>query len=215
MDADILINLTDTDGLYDRDPRKDAGARLLDHVSVISPKMEQAAGDIPGPLGRGGMLSKVRAAKKVMAAGVPMIIANGRKNNILTDLFSGVETGTFFEPKTRKMCGKKRWIAFSVKAKGEITVDDGAAGAVTGRGKSLLASGITAVSGDFTEGAPVVIKNSAGTVIANGLVNYSSDDIRSIMGLKSNQIEKKLGHKPYDEVIHRDNLVVPDPDTCS
>ncbi len=208
MDADILINLTDIDGLYDKDPRRDPGAERLDFVSAVSSKLEQAAGNIPGPLGSGGMLSKVKAAKKLMAAGIPMIIASGRKSNILSEIFSGEPTGTFFEPGPRKMCGKKRWIAFSLKAKGEITVDEGAAGAITGRGKSLLSSGIVAVAGEFGIGSAVTIKNNAGETIATGLVNYSAVDIRSIMGCKSNQIEKKLGYKPYDEVIHRDNLVV-------
>ena len=208
MDADILINLTDIDGLYDMDPRRDNTARRLDYVSTVSLKLEQAAGEIPGPLGRGGMLSKVKAAKKLMAAGVPMIIANGLNRNILFDLFEGIETGTFFEPKPHKMSCRKRWIAFSVKAKGEIMVDEGAAVAVTDRGKSLLSSGITAVKGDFDVGSPVTVKDRAGKVIATGLVNYSAKDIRSIMGLKSGQIENKLGYKHYDEIIHRNNLVL-------
>ncbi len=208
MDADILINLTDIDGLYDKDPRQDASARRISVVDAVSSKMEQAAGMIPGPLGRGGMLSKVKAAKKLMAAGIPMIIANGREKDILAKLFSGAEAGTFFQPKPRKMCGKKRWIAFSLKTKGEIIVDEGAAGAIIGRGKSLLSSGIVSVSGEFSVGSPVAIKTSAGETIASGLVNYSAADIRTIMGLKSSQIQKALGYKPYDEVIHRDNMVV-------
>ncbi len=208
MEADILINLTDIDGLYDKDPRNDPTAALIDAVSAVSPKLEQAAGNMPGPLGRGGMLSKVKAAKKLMTAGIPMIIANGRNNNILFDLFSGVETGTFFEPKPHKMSCKKCWIAFSVKPRGEITVDDGAANALTSRGKSLLSSGITDVSGTFTVGSPVTVKNQSGDIIATGLVNYSASDIRAIMGLKSSQIGEKLGYKPYDEVIHRNNLVL-------
>jgi len=208
MDADLLINLSDIDGLYDKDPRQAADARCLDYVTTITPKMEQAAGNIPGPLGRGGMLSKVKAAKKLMAAGIPMIIANGRRKTILSDLFNGAESGTFFQPGPHKMCCKKRWLAFSVKASGELIVDDGAAKAVSAGGKSLLPSGITVVSGEFSVGAPVTIKNSAGDIIATGLVNYSAADIRAIKGKKSNQIEKTLGHKHYDEVIHRNNLVV-------
>lgn len=208
MDADILINLTDIDGLYDKDPRHEPSAKKLDCVSSVSLKLEQAAGKIPGPLGRGGMLSKVKAAKKLMAAGVPMIIANGCDKNILFDLFSGVKTGTFFEPKPHKMSCKKRWIAFSMKTKGDLSVDEGAAEAIVGRGKSLLPSGITDVNGNFDIGASVTIKNAAGEAIATGLVNYSAADIRSIKGLKSSRIEKELGYKPYDEVIHRDNMVL-------
>ncbi|MDY6823136.1 MAG: glutamate 5-kinase [Thermodesulfobacteriota bacterium] len=208
MDADLLINLTDTDGLYDKDPRTHADAVLIESVSSISKKMEEAAGTIPGALGTGGMLSKVKAAKKVIASGVPMMIANGCRPNVLPDLFAGKADGTFFQPKPHKLPSKKRWIAFSLKPKGTLVVDDGAASALVKKGKSLLPSGISEVMGDFGMGAPVTLVNRKGEKLGIGLVNYKSADIRCILGLRSCDIAGELGHKPYDEVIHRDNMVV-------
>ncbi|MDY6903987.1 MAG: glutamate 5-kinase [Thermodesulfobacteriota bacterium] len=208
MDADLLINLTDIDGLYDKDPRVHADATLIESVSVITKKMEAAAGTIPGALGTGGMLSKVKAAKKVNASGVPMIIANGCQADVLPNLFAGKARGTFFQPKPDRLSSKKRWIAFSLKPKGTLVVDDGAARALVEKGKSLLPSGISDVVGDFGMGAPVILANQQGDKLGIGLVNYRSSDIRCILGLKSCDIAGELGNKPYDEVIHRDNMVV-------
>lgn len=209
MDADILVNLTDIDGLYNKDPRTNPDAEFIPLVSIIREEIKQAASDIPGALGTGGMLSKINAAKKVTAAGIPMIIANGSKSDTLTKLFSGKDIGTFFTPKTKKLKSRKCWIAFTLKPKGVIRIDDGAAAAIVNRGKSLLPSGIVGVEGDFSVGAPVEFRKvDDNETLGTGLVNYSADDIRKIMGLKSGQIKKCLGHKPYDHVIHRDNLVV-------
>ena len=208
MDVDILINLTDIDGLYNKDPRKNRDAELIPLVSAIKKSIEKFASDIPGALGTGGMLSKIKAAKKVTAAGIPMVIANGEREDILTMLFSGKEHGTFFVPKKEKLASRKCWIAFSLKPKGIIIIDDGAAAAILKRGKSLLPSGIVGVEGDFSVGAPVKFKKRDNKILGTGLVNYSAADIRKIMGLKSNQIKNRLGQKPYDEVIHRDNLVI-------
>lgn len=208
MDADLLINLTDIDGLYDKDPRVHTDARLIESVSAISRKMEEAASTIPGALGTGGMLSKVKAAKKVIASGVPMVIANGCRPDVLPALFAGKATGTFFKPKAHKLSSRKRWIAFSLKPKGTLVVDDGAAAAVVRKGKSLLPSGISDVVGDFGMGAPVTLVNRQGEKLGVGLVNYTASDIRCIVGLKSCDIANALGNKPYDEVIHRDNMVV-------
>ncbi len=208
MDADLLINLTDIDGLYDKDPRTNADAKLITTVSSISKKMEKAAGTIGGALGTGGMLSKIKAARKVISSGVPMVIANGSKKNILPDLFAGKPAGTFFSPKPHRLSSKKRWIAFSLKPKGVLVVDDGAASAVVRQGKSLLPSGISDVVDDFGVGAPVTLVNGKREQLAVGLVNYKSTDIRCILGLKTCDIADELGHKPYDEVIHRDNMVV-------
>jgi len=209
MDADILVNLTDINGLYDKDPRTNPDAEFIPLVSAIREDIKQAASDIPGALGTGGMLSKINAAKKVTAAGIPMIIANGTQSDTLIKLFSGKDIGTFFTPKTKKLKSRKCWIAFTLKPKGIIRIDDGAAAAIVNRGKSLLPSGIVGVEGEFSVGAPVEFRKiGANETLGTGLVNYSADDIRKIMGLKSGQIKKCLGHKPYDHVIHRDNLVV-------
>ena len=208
MDADILINLTDIDGLYDRDPRTHKDAELLAEIGTIGRDIERYAGDIPGALGTGGMRSKIKAARKVTVAGIPMIIANGKKPNVLADIFDGRPTGTFFKPKTERLSSRKCWLAFSLKPKGVIRIDAGAARALTTGGKSLLPSGIAAVSGQFNVGDPVQFAGPDGQVLGNGLVNYSAGDINKIKGLRSSDIAGCLGEKPYDEVIHRDNLVL-------
>jgi glutamate 5-kinase len=208
MDADILVNLTDIDGLYTKDPRTSPDADFIPIVSTIGEDIKKIAGDIPGALGTGGMLSKINAAKKVTAAGIPMIIANGGGPNVLKKLFSGKNVGTFFTPNKKKLKSRKCWIAFTLKPKGIIRIDDGAAEAILAKGKSLLPSGIVGIEGEFSVGAAVEFRNKDNETLGTGLVNYSSTDIRKIMGLKSNQIKNRLGHKPYDDVIHRDNLAV-------
>ncbi len=208
MDADILINLTDIDGLYNKDPRTNLDAELIPVVPTIKSDIEKYAGSIPGALGTGGMLSKITAARKVTSAGVPMVIANGGKPDVLKKLFSGKDLGTFFVSKKKKLKSRKCWIAFTLQPKGIITIDEGAARAILNRGKSLLPSGIVGVEGEFNVGAPVEFRKGAGEKLGTGLVNYSSADIRKIMGLKSNQIKDRLGYKPYDDVIHRDNLAI-------
>jgi len=208
MDAHVLVNLTDIDGLYTKDPRTFKDAELIPTVSAINKRIEQVANDIPGALGTGGMLSKIKAAKKVTAAGIPMIIARGEKPNILMRLFSGEAHGTVFEPKKKKMASRKCWIAFSSKPKGIITLDKGAVRAILKRGKSLLASGIVHVDGEFQIGASVQFKGKSNEILGAGLVNYSAKDIRKIMGLRSGMIKNRLGYKPFDEVIHRDNLAI-------
>lgn len=208
MDADILVNLTDIEGLYTKDPRTNPDAELIPLISTIRRDVEKFASDIPGALGTGGMLSKVKAARKVTTAGVPMVIAKGEKSDILIKLFSGEEHGTFFVPKKEKLASRKCWIAFTLKPKGIIKIDEGAAGAILNRGKSLLPSGIVSVEGEFSVGAPVEFKKTDNEKLGIGLVNYSADDIRKIKGLKSTKIKDLLGYKPYDEVIHRDNLAI-------
>ncbi|MFH2219753.1 MAG: glutamate 5-kinase [Pseudomonadota bacterium] len=211
MDADILISLTDIDGLYTRDPRAHTDAELIPVVARIGGDIEKIAGNIPGALGTGGMLSKIEAARKVTSAGIPMVISRGEKADILIKLFEGKDLGTFFVPKTKKIKSRKCWIAFTLKPKGAIFVDAGAASAILNGGKSLLPSGILRVEGDFGVGAPVDCRRSDSELLGRGLVNYSAADIRKIMGLRSSKIKERLGHKPYDEVIHRDNLVI----TCA
>ncbi len=210
MDADILINLTDIDGLYTKDPRTNADAELIPLVTTIKKGIKIFASDIPGPLGTGGMISKIDAARKVTSAGVPMVIARGDKSDTLLMLFSGKELGTFFVPKEKKLKSRKCWIAFSLQPKGAIIIDDGAARAILKKGKSLLPSGILGVEGEFSVGAPVEFRKNDNERLGAGLVNYNSTDIRKIMGLKSTQIKKCLGYKPYDCVIHRDNLAITD-----
>lgn len=207
MDADILINLTDIDGLFTSDPRRDPEAQLLSEITAITRDIQKIAGEIPGALGTGGMRTKIKAAGKVGAAGVPMIIAKGSRPNVLLDLFNGERLGTFFVPCNEKLANRKRWIAFSLKPKGCLIIDDGAANAIIHNGKSLLPIGIIGLEGEFGVGAPVEFKSRSDS-IGMGLVNYGSSDIRKIMGLQTSRIAEKLGEKPYDEVIHRDNLAI-------
>lgn len=208
MDAHVLINLTDIDGLFDCDPRKYAEAKLLPVVFSIGKDIITIAGDIPGTLGTGGMLTKVQAARKVTAAGIPMVIANGETPDVLLRLFKGESLGTFFVPRKEKLASRKCWIAFTLKPKGVLRIDHGAAEAILKSGKSLLASGIIEVEGEFGVGASVCLATDGQEPFGTGLVNYNSPEIRKIMGLKSNRIKDVLGNKPYDEVIHRDNLVI-------
>lgn len=208
MDADFLINLTDIDGLFTKDPRIHADAKLLMKVSTFEKAIYAYASDIAGPLGTGGMLSKVKAARKVTAAGLPMIITKGDKPDVLLKLFAGEQHGTYFVPKRKKLASRKCWIAYTLKPKGRIIIDNGAAKAIVKNGKSLLPSGIVEVEGDFGVGAAVTFENQQEQTLGIGLVNYNANEVRTIMGFKSYQISNLLGAKPFDEVIHRDNLVV-------
>lgn len=208
LEADALINLTDIDGLFDKDPRVHGDARLIPVVENIGRRVEQMAGGIPGALGTGGMSTKIKAARKVTMAGIPMVIARGDAPNILKKVLEGESLGTLFVPKTHRLPSRKCWIAFNLKPQGTLRIDAGAARAVLRDGKSLLPSGIVEVRGDFQVGASVEVTTGNGHVIGVGLVNYNSWDIRKIKGLKTAQIEAFLGQKTYDEVIHRDNLAI-------
>jgi glutamate 5-kinase len=208
MDADALINLTDIGGLFTKDPRSEPDAVLIPEVTTIGKRIESYAGGIAGALGTGGMQSKIRAAKKLTAAGVPMVIAQGDKTDILLRLTRGERHGTYFVPNTRKLNRRKCWIAYTLKPRGALNLDEGAAQAIVKKGKSLLPSGIVAVEGNFSHGAAVVFKDRSGRELGVGLINYSAAETRAIMGLQTSQIAGRLGAKPYDEVVHRNNLVI-------
>jgi glutamate 5-kinase len=208
IEADLFINLTSIDGLYDCNPTVSKKARLIPVVSEFSDEIEAAATDETSSAGTGGMKSKVQAAKKVTAIGIPCIIAPGKNKKVLTDILAGKEIGTLFLPMADRLNSKKYWIAFTLHPRGKLIIDDGAKKALLEKGKSLLPSGVTDVEGDFDLGDPVSCVDSEGTILAKGLVNYNSSEIRKIKGLKTSQISQTLGHKDYDEIIHRDNLVV-------
>ena len=209
-ESHLLINLTDIDGLFDKDPRIHKDAHLIKVVDKMNKEVMRYAGSIPGFLGTGGMASKVKAARKTTLQGIPVIIANGRKQDVLGDIFRGKEIGTLFMPQDLILRGRKHWIAFTKSPKGELIIDRGAGDALKNRGKSLLPSGIKAVRGSFSLGDLVVLKDEDNQEIAVGMVNYPSYDIEKVMGFKSAEIESKLGYKYDDEIIHRDNLVVTD-----
>ena len=210
MDADFLFILTDIEGLYDKDPRLFPDARLISKVGSFKKEIEEYAGHIPGTLGTGGMLSKIKAAKKVTSAGIPMIVAKGSIQNILLRLFKGENQGTYFVPKNKRLASRKCWIAHTLAPKGSLVIDDGAVRAVRENGKSLLPIGVVRVEGEFEQGSPVAFKTVKNEIIGIGLVNYRSSDVELIKGLKTFQIEACLGSKHYDEIIHRNNMVLKD-----
>ncbi len=208
IEAHLVINLTSTPGLFDRNPSEFPDAQLIPLVREITKDLEAAASEEGTSSGTGGMKSKVMAAKKVTAFGIPYIIAPGKDRDVLLDLFEGKELGTLFLPMREHLSSRKYWIAFTLRSRGVLHLDAGARTAILEEGKSLLPSGIVSVEGDFAVGDPVTCVDREGTPLAKGLVNYSAPDIRKIMGLKTSRIEQVLGHKDYDEIIHRDNLAV-------
>lgn len=208
--ADMFIILTDVDGLYTASPQEDPSAKPVYTVARIDDEVEKMAGFTRSAMGTGGMQSKIRAAKMVSACGGSSFIGSGNKSNILQDLFSGNMVGTFFLPSTDKIRSRKHWIAYVLRPKGYLLLDDGACKAVVERGKSLLPSGILEVNGHFGVGSPVQCRNRENEVIAAGLTNYKSEDIEKIKGCRSNEIKNILGFSDSDEIIHRDNLVLLD-----
>lgn len=208
IETDLVINLTSTDGLYDSNPSVCTEAKLVSLVSACTDEIEQMATDATSSVGSGGMKSKVKAARRVTACGIPYIIAPGKEKNVLAAIFAGHEKGTLFLPMRRQLKSRKSWIAFTLRPRGRLLLDAGARKAILEDGKSLLPSGIIGVEGNFEAGDAVTCIDRLGTPLANGLVNYSAAEIRRIQGLQTSEIEETLGYKDYDEVIHRDNLAV-------
>jgi glutamate 5-kinase len=205
VDADLLILLSDVDGLYTGNPKTDPQAKRLDVVEGITPEIEALVFKPEAGLGSGGMASKIRAAKVVTSVGGTLVLTDGKHGSV-AKILRGEVDGTVFKPNGSRMDHRKRWIAFSTKEAGVVEVDGGAAKALLERGKSLLPAGIVGCHGDFEEGDPVVVRHN-GKQIAKGLSNYSAEQIRRIMGRKSAEVMTLLGEKYFDEVIHRDNLV--------
>ncbi|MFP5213993.1 MAG: glutamate 5-kinase [Acidobacteriota bacterium] len=208
--AELVVNLTDQAGLYDCDPRANEEARLISTVNRIDSKLLACATPVAGAVGTGGMLSKINAAKKCFASGIPMVIAPGRERDVLLRLFEGEDLGTLFIPKKRIYHGRKLWLANLPKPSGDVTLDTGAVTALRERGKSLLPIGIKGVRGNFGVGSPVRCLDESGTVIGVGLSNYRSGEIERIMGHHTEEIESLIGYKYSDEVIHRNNFVLAD-----
>lgn len=208
IDVDLLINLSDIDGLYTANPHTDSGAELITFVPDINGEIENLATSTCGSLGTGGMKAKLQAAKIAVCSGVAMVIANGQTTGIIHNILSGEKVGTLFLPKEKPMHSRKRWIAFGLTVQGTLCVDSGAKKAVVRDGKSLLPSGILKVEGCFERGETVCIADEDGIVFARGLINYPSRDLIKIKGLRSYEILEVLGEKGVSEVIHRDNLVI-------
>ncbi len=207
IDADLLVLLSDIDGLYTGDPRRDPDARRIERVDAVTPEMEARAG-AGGPLGTGGMVTKLQAAQKAMAAGIPMVIADGRHPPVLRAVLRGEPVGTFFAPRTDRLAARKRWIAFALPVQGTIEVDAGARRALVERGKSLLPSGVVKVVGEFAAGDAVGVRDDAGREFARGIVSCDARELELVRGAKTAEIERLLGYRVTDEVIHRDNLVI-------
>ena len=204
VDANLLVLLTDCDGLYTEDPRSHPQARLIPEVRSGT---ESARIGRAGPNGTGGMASKVRAARQAAEGGALAIVANGTKPGTLAAIMAGEAVGTRFIPEDKPLAKRRQWLAFASRPKGRIIVDAGAREALTDKSRSLLASGVKAITGAFEPGDVVGLFEGEAE-FARGLVNVSSRDLEKIKGMKTSQIEGVLGHKPADEVVHRDNLAL-------
>jgi len=208
IDADRLLILTDTAGLYTADPHRDPNARLISEVRRIDSEIERLAADTPSRLGTGGMITKIEAAKLATASGVMVVIADGREPDIILRLASGEAIGTRFLPITNKLESRKRWMLSGLSTKGQLVVDSGAALALKKQKRSLLAAGIKSIDGQFQRGDIVNIYDPEGSRIGCGITNYSSADIAAIKGAHSKKIASLLGYDYGSEVVHRNNLIV-------
>lgn len=208
IEAERLIILSDVEGLYTEDPRRNSKAKLIEYVEEVTHEIEAKAGGAGSAVGTGGMCSKIIAAKRAVSNGIMVHIISGRKDGLLTSLMKGMCCGTTFKPKGEKLSSRKGWIAYGSRSKGSLVIDEGAVKAVVQGGKSLLPSGIISVEGDFDTGDAVYCLDPKRNRVAKGLINYSSAEIGRIRGKRTSEIEKILGYKYSDEAIHRDNLVL-------
>jgi glutamate 5-kinase len=205
--AQLLILLSDVDGLYSGDPA-DPASRIIPTITQLDERITALVCDQRTGLSKGGMASKLAAARIATAAGENVIIAGGHRSGVLRAIFSGQLVGTLLLAQGQAIAARKRWIGYTVQPRGKLTLDEGACRAISQHGRSLLAIGVTDVSGSFQKGDVVAVVDPQGCEVARGLTNYSADEIRRIQGLRTDQIGPVLGHRPYDEVIHRDNMVL-------
>ena len=208
VDADLLIILSDIEGVFTANPQNDPTAQLIEEITDITPEIEELAGGAGSKLGTGGMYTKIQAAKIAVNAGVTMVIASGALEGVVRNILSGEKIGTIFPAKEQHLQVRKSWLAFGAMIKGELVVDEGCEKALITEGSSLLSVGIVEVKGTFDQGNSVRILSKQGREIARGLANYNSEEIKKICGKNTNNISKILGSKLYDEVIHRDNMVI-------
>lgn len=208
VEADALIILTDQAGLFDRDPRKHADAQLLREARATDESLDEMVGGSAGGLGRGGMLTKLRAARLAARSGAGTVIAFGREPQVLERIASAERLGTLLLPEQEAQAARKQWLAGHLQLRGSLCLDAGAVKVLRESGRSLLPVGVVAVDGDFERGEAVACVDKVGREIARGLVNYSASDARRIMGRPSRELEAILGHVDEPEMIHRDNLVL-------
>jgi glutamate 5-kinase len=207
VEADLLVILTDQQGMYDSDPRTNTNAQLLGEIAADDQSLDKMAGD-GGALGRGGMITKVRAARVAARSGADTVIVGGRIENVLLRVADGEDVGTFLWAAQQPQAARKLWISGQLQTRGTLVLDDGAVRVLREQGKSLLPVGVKDVKGHFTRGDMVVCVDPQGSEVARGLINYSADEARKIAGKPSARIIELLGYKDDDELIHRDNLVL-------
>ncbi len=208
IEADALVILTDQAGLFTADPRKDPSATLVQHAQAGDPLLEKMAGGAGSAISRGGMLTKILAARRAARSGAHTIIASGREHDVLLRLANGEQIGTHLQAAAAPLSARKTWLADHLQVRGHLIIDTGASHALQHEGKSLLPIGVKEVHGEFTRGAVVSCLNTAREPVARGLINYSSTDARKIAGHPSHEITAILGFVDEPELIHRDNLVL-------
>lgn len=209
VDADLVIILSDVDGLYTANPQTHPDAVIVPEVAEITPEIEASAGGVGSARGTGGMATKIQAAKAATSSGIHLVIASGTEKNAITRVLQGEELGTLFVSRENRLQFRKRWLAFGAKIAGSIVVDDGCAKAIRKAGGcSILPAGVFAVQGEFLPGSTVSVIDKDAHELARGLVHYSSAELEQIKGCNSGEIANILGHKNFDEVIHRDDLII-------
>lgn len=208
LNANLLILLTDQAGFYDADPRKNPQARLISETAVDAPELDEAAGSVGGALGRGGMFTKLRAARLAARSGTAVVIASGVEPDVISRVVAGETIGTLLLPNIEPESARKRWLAGQLTVKGQVALDDGAVRALKASGCSLLAVGVVSVRGTFQRGDLVSCVDSRGREVARGLINYGSKDVNCIQGQASSKIESLLGFVDEPELIHRDNMTL-------
>jgi glutamate 5-kinase len=205
--ADMLVILTDVDGLYQEPPGEGPKSEIFDVVERVTPEIESAAAGSTSAFGRGGMTTKLEAAQAATRCGSTTVLCNGRKRDVLLRVAAGEPVGTIFTTGNR-LASRKHWLAFTTRTHGELVLDDGAVRAIARRGKSLLPAGIVEVRGKFRVGDPVACVDSSGRAVARGLAAYASDAVERIAKRPTREIAQMLGYSNGDEVIHRDDLVL-------
>ncbi len=209
VDADLVIILSDVDGLYTANPSTHPDAKLVSEVPEITPEIEASAGDAGSGFATGGMMTKIQAAKAATSSGISLVIASGTEPNGITRILEGERLGTLFISRENRLQFRKRWLAFGARIEGSLVVDDGCARAIRQEGGcSVLPAGIVKVEGDFSAGHTVRVVDSRGNELARGLTHYAAEELELIKGHNSGEIEDILGSKTFDEVIHRDDLVI-------
>ena len=208
VEADALVILTDQKGLYTADPRRDPAAQFVHEAKAGDPALEAMAGGAGSSIGKGGMITKILAAKRAAGSGASTVIAWGREPDVLVRLVDGQALGTLLIAQTQKKQARKQWMADHLQLRGAVTVDAGAAAKLREEGKSLLPIGMTAVEGDFSRGDVIAVRDEAGSEIARGLANYAAAEARLLCRKPSSEFEKLLGYTAETEMVHRDNLVL-------